>query len=51
MLLDVYPEFTWKIWRFPRVPNAFWNEKHNQRAFLEEIATEMNIKSMEDWYK
>lgn len=31
----VYPEFDWKVWRFSRVPDGFWDDFQNQIQFMD----------------
>lgn len=39
-----------QMWNFRKVPSRFWNDKKNQRLFLEYVAKEENINKEEDWY-
>eukprot|EP01114_Cavostelium_apophysatum_P016562 TRINITY_DN4740_c0_g1_i1.p1 TRINITY_DN4740_c0_g1~~TRINITY_DN4740_c0_g1_i1.p1 ORF type:complete len:576 (-),score=130.33 TRINITY_DN4740_c0_g1_i1:21-1748(-) len=47
----IYPEHKWRIWKFKRLVNNFWKDKANQRKFLEELAEELKIETLEDWYQ
>jgi hypothetical protein len=47
----LYPEHKWIPWKFNSVPNRFWDDAQNQKAFLEWLSLEKGITSMEDWYK
>jgi hypothetical protein len=50
-LREVLPEHNWELWRFDKVPQAFWKVKHNQRLYLEGLKQELKVKEMEDWLK
>ncbi len=41
----------WDIHQFQQVSRGYWNELPNQRKFMDEIATKLNINSPEDWSK
>lgn len=30
-IITIYPEQTWKLWKFQRVPTGFWKDMKNQR--------------------
>ena len=50
LLQSVYPELEWNPFCFPRqLPNGFWNELSNQRAFLDYLSKKFNIQSAHDW--
>jgi hypothetical protein len=51
LLSSVYPEYEWLMWKFPRVGYSYWDNKENQRKFIDWIAMQWNIKEMSDWYK
>jgi hypothetical protein len=47
----VYPENTWKEAKtLVHKPVNYWRDKANQKAFLDQLAKELNIHSPEDWY-
>ena len=50
LISSVYPEHKWLLWKFSRVPSGFWEKSENQRNFLENLASELQIKNIEDWY-
>jgi hypothetical protein len=45
-LKATYPKHVWQPWRFPETPRGYWNDKANQRAFLDWVKQELNVK---DW--
>jgi hypothetical protein len=51
-LRDLYPNHTWKVWRFrhSRVPSQFWKNRNNQKELFEHLATTMKHTQWEDWY-
>ena len=51
MHIIVYPDEQWNIFKFPVKPMRFWNDKSNQRLFLDYFAKEHNITSIDDWYQ
>jgi hypothetical protein len=50
-LKHFYPEHVWSKHRFKTAPHGFWNDLDNQRVKMEQIAKELNIKTLDDWYK
>jgi hypothetical protein len=38
-------------WKFNKAPKDFWNNKDNQRKFLDWLGKELGFKEMSDWYK
>eukprot|EP00028_Trichosphaerium_sp_Am-I-7-wt_P015347 CAMPEP_0168510168 /NCGR_PEP_ID=MMETSP0405-20121227/1269_1 /TAXON_ID=498012 /ORGANISM="Trichosphaerium sp, Strain Am-I-7 wt" /LENGTH=301 /DNA_ID=CAMNT_0008527883 /DNA_START=1 /DNA_END=903 /DNA_ORIENTATION=- len=49
-LMTLYPNFSWFPWRFKHAPVNYWCDLKNQRLLLEDIAKQLNIKSIDDWY-
>lgn len=47
-LRQIYPEIEWKESR-SRSPHGYWNNKDNQKIFLEGIASKLGIKKYSDW--
>lgn len=45
----LYPEKDWNIEWFSRYPPRFWNDKRNQREFLDKLAKELCIEEDRDW--
>lgn len=39
----------WKVEWFVKAPNKHWQDKSNQRAFLLQLAKELEIMKMSDW--
>jgi len=50
-LIGVYPNYKLEIRKFNKVPQSYWESITNQRNFLEEIAKNLNITQLDDWYR
>jgi hypothetical protein len=50
-LMTLYPEHNWVIWRFSKVPEGFWDQPENRKAFFEWLAKELKVKDMDGWYR
>eukprot|EP01114_Cavostelium_apophysatum_P008516 TRINITY_DN2104_c1_g2_i1.p1 TRINITY_DN2104_c1_g2~~TRINITY_DN2104_c1_g2_i1.p1 ORF type:complete len:464 (+),score=142.11 TRINITY_DN2104_c1_g2_i1:652-2043(+) len=50
-LSKIYPEHNWQFWKFVHCPNELWEDKENQRHFLDSIGENLGIKNVEDWYQ
>jgi hypothetical protein len=48
---SAYPEHTWHVWKFLKVPSGFWDSRENRRKVLSYIATQLNVKELADWYR
>lgn len=52
MTIAIQTDHTWSGWRFSgRTPPEFWNNKDNQKQWIQHLANQLNIKQLEDWYK
>jgi hypothetical protein len=49
LLSGLFPEYDWLPWRLS--PLNFWNDKKNQRKFMDWVAKELSITDMSDWFK
>lgn len=49
--MTVYPEADWLPWLFDVIPKGFWEQKVNQKAFLDWLEKKLGYKSKEDWYQ
>jgi hypothetical protein len=45
-----YPEHAWYPWHFKSVPNRFWHDKENRKAFLDYIASKYSFTTYDKWY-
>ena len=50
-LKEIFPEVSWKPWKFVSAPKGCWENKEVQREFMQELAGKLNVIKMEDWYK
>ena len=51
----IYPEFEWEENRFEyvnlkRFSSGYWDFFENHKLFMDNVALQLGIKSMEDWY-
>jgi len=49
-LETMFPLYSWKIWKFLKVPKGYWNDVSNQRKLLDAFAMDSKFQSMNDWY-
>lgn len=49
-ITTLYPNHDWKIWLFTQVPNGFWDDICNIRAYIKWFEKQFGITKMEDWY-
>jgi hypothetical protein len=50
LLLSIYPDYKWLVWKFVYVPTGYWDNKDNRKVYTEWLKINLNIKTMEDWY-
>jgi hypothetical protein len=50
LLMALYPEHNWKIWKFKQVPQGYWSVAQNRRSTMEKFGAELGIRKLEDWY-
>lgn len=47
-----YPFHKWIPWSFEeKVDPKFWDNEKNQRSFMQSVANQFGLKSLEDWYR
>ena len=51
LLMSVYPEYNWILFKFDTVPKNYWDDINNQKEYLDWLGNQLNYKSMDDWYK
>jgi hypothetical protein len=51
LLLFTYPEHNWNIWKFEKLSENLWEIEQNRFDYLEWLAKELGIKTLEDWYR
>ena len=50
LLLSTYTEHPWIVWKFDRIPSRYWNQRENQRQYLEWLFGHLGFRFQEDWY-
>jgi hypothetical protein len=48
---DYLPHYPWLEWRFPQVPQGFWDQRANRRRYLDWLGQQLGVKQPEDWYQ
>jgi hypothetical protein len=49
---SVYSHHQWDVWKFSSLPSGWWNDKTNQREFLQTISNRLfPTLDYEHWYK
>lgn len=51
LLLTIYPEFPFKIYKFKNVPLSYWDSIENQRAWADDFEKQHVFITKNDWYK
>jgi hypothetical protein len=49
-LKSIYPQYNFKAFKFRDIPRTYWNDKNNQREYFDELAVELKVSGVEDWY-
>jgi hypothetical protein len=50
-LQDIYPQHKWLAWNVEQsVKMGFWDDKDNQKDFLNHLGTQLGFKTLNDWY-
>ena len=49
-LFEFYPNFSWNIFKFSRLPNNFWKIEDNQNKFFTLLKNELNLNSEQDYF-
>ncbi len=51
LLRDYKPNYKWLAWKFPSVPQGYWNEPTNRTAYLRWLGQQLGFETREDWKK
>ena len=51
MFMTIYPNYNWLVWKFKCVPKNYWQNKKNQKEYMEWLGKELGYTTMDDWYK
>lgn len=49
-VLLAYPDHSWEVWKFTKIPSGWWDDINFQRFFLDKFAESRNMTSMDSWY-
>jgi hypothetical protein len=47
--LNESSDYPWLVWKFPNVPNKFWQNEENNRKYFDWLTKKLNIECAEDW--
>jgi G:T-mismatch repair DNA endonuclease (very short patch repair protein) len=50
LLSFVYPDYDFKMYRFGKTPTGYWDIKDNITAYLNDLYTHKEFRSIVDWY-
>lgn len=50
-LQKAYPEHPFYEWKLEPAPKYWWGHAENRRRFMDAMYVQLNLQSMEDWYK
>jgi len=50
LVLGLYPEYKWFIWKFNTVGNGVWKDEKILKEYMLELQKELKLKTPEDWY-
>ncbi len=51
LVQDFFPEYDWKPWLFPLVPQGFWDLPGNRRDYMDWLGEALGFRRPEDWYR
>jgi len=51
LLMGVFPHFDWIHWRFSGLPKGYWDEKSNQKEYIDWLGRKLGFQKTEDWYR
>lgn len=49
--MGLFPEHSWKLWKFKNLMNNQWNETTVQKDFMQDLFDHLHYKTMDDWYQ
>jgi len=50
MLIAIYPHHNWKVWKFGKAQQGYWDSLEHQKLFLIDLASSLGFR-MNDWEK
>jgi hypothetical protein len=51
LVKDYLPDYEWKEWLFPTVPNEFWDQPLNRWRYMHWLGEQLGVNRPEDWYR
>jgi len=51
LLITIYPNHEWKMWKFGMVPIGYWETWKNQRDFVDWLGKQLGFERFEEWYR
>ena len=51
LIMNNFPNYNWLPWKFNSVPDGFWSDSSNAKKYINWLANELKVNTMEDWYK
>jgi len=51
VLVELFPEFSWKPWFFHYVSSDFWSSPSNRKAFMDWLGKTLNVIEFNEWYQ
>lgn len=49
--MTVFSDYEWLPWKFNTVPKGFWDDKENVKKYMNWLGNQLNVNTMEDWYR
>ena len=47
----MFSNYKWLPWKFNQTPKGYWKDENNIKEYMNWLSEQLNIKTMEDWYK
>jgi hypothetical protein len=51
IIADLRPHYQLLPWKFKLAPRGFWQDRANQKAYLDWLSTELKLTNLSKWYK
>jgi hypothetical protein len=50
-LMEVYPDYDWKPWKFENIPQGYWEPSENRSKYMDWLENVFDIKDSKSWYQ
>jgi len=50
LLLDVFPNHEWHLWKFKHAPQGFWKDERNQIWYIDWLSNSLKYQVPSDWH-